>query len=61
MVVTNTAYLPDINEIVNLFSGADALEISHTASLEGKTFCNSVSINGNGYDYQNEAEFTSEL
>ena len=61
MVVTNTAYLPDINEIVNLFSGADALEISHTASLEGKTFCNFVSINGNGYDYQNEAEFTGEL
>ena len=42
MLSTNTAYLPDLNEIVNLFAGAEALAISHTSKKDEFEFYNQV-------------------
>jgi len=61
MIETNTGYLPDLNEIANLFAGADVLAISHTFYKDGFTFNNKVTVDGKEFNFSHTAKYFSEL
>ena len=52
---------PDLIEVVNLFEGAENLEIIHSFKEEGFSFFNRVSVNGREYVYKNEHSFSTPL
>jgi len=52
---------PDLLEVVNLFDGAEELEIIHSAREEGFTFYNRVTVDGRVYEYKNELPFSTPL
>jgi len=61
MITTDTAYLPDISEVVNLFADADGLAIEHSAYLTGEEFFNKVKIEGKEYSFKDVASFNGAL
>ncbi len=52
---------PDLQEVVNLFEGADELDISHAAEYKGKIFLNTVTIDGAKYEYKDVADYSTPL
>ena len=62
MLITDAPFLkPDLLEVVNLFEGAENLEIVHAAHAEGFYFFNRVTVNGRDYGYENEKSFSTPL
>ena len=45
---------PELMDVVRLFEGADALEISHAVRVDGKSYTNRFTIEGEESDYAEE-------
>ncbi len=61
MITTNTAYLPDITEVVNLFEGGRDVIITHNCNKQGYIFENKVEIEGKVFIYTDEYAYNGAL
>ena len=61
MITDRAEYFPDLMEVVNLFDGADDLEIVHVGEREGNIFKNAVTICGKEYLFENSGDFSDSL
>ena len=52
---------PELMDVVRLFEGADALEISQETAQNGTTFQNSILFDGKKFSFTDEEEFSSAL
>lgn len=57
MIETNTPYLADIKEVINLFVQNEQVEFSHYFSQEQDEYFNKIEINGKSYEFKDEKPF----
>ena len=56
------AYLPDLKEVENLFSGGDEFKIRHRFSATQNKLVNTITVNGQTYAYGNVVpDFSNEI
>lgn len=50
-MITNTDYLPDLREVVNLFTTENSIDVSHEFSVTDTEYKNKITVNGKIYEY----------
>ena len=50
-MITNTNYLPDLREVINLFVPDDTINVEHEFTQKDGKYFNKITVNGKLYDY----------